>query len=305
MSKKILLSVLIVIITLTVIGLAGQQIPLVDSFSDTYFKETTTQAALAYATVRGVNGVVSVLKESQVELSPAGIGVSIAAGQILDPIDDMTERLSTVIVTALVSLGLQKLITEIGAAVPGHYVALVVLFLLIPIWLPSPNKDRYLAVLLKIYFLLLILRLIMPVSALLSDSLYQHLLKPEIIQAEQQLASIFPGHDQLQNFNDFADSDSISSFSAAAKDRLEQTKSLFSKISENVETIIEALLQLTTMYVSLFILQVIMIPVALLWLMVLLGNTIIKSIFPVISHKSNRSSAQCKQEQQEKSPKPT
>ncbi|MBT8359625.1 MAG: hypothetical protein KJO32_01630, partial [Deltaproteobacteria bacterium] len=263
MSKKLLLSFLVVTIALAVIVVANRQIPLVDSFSDTYFKETTTQAALAYATVRGVNGVVSVLKESQVELSPAGIGVSIAAGQILDPIDDMTERLSTVIVTALVSLGLQKLISEIGAAVPGYYVAMFVLFLLIPIWLPRPHKDRYLAVLLKIYFLLLILRLIMPVSALVSDSLYRQLLKPEIIQAEQQLASIFPGHDQLRNFNDFADSESISSFSVAAKDRLEQAKSLFSKISDNVETIIEALLQLTTMYVSLFILQVIMIPVAL------------------------------------------
>lgn len=305
MSKKILLSFLVATITLAVIGVADKQIPLVDSFSDTYFKETTTQAAFAYATVRGVNGVVSVLKESQVELSPAGIGVSIAAGQILDPIDDMTERLSTVIVTALVSLGLQKLITEIGAAVPGHYVALVVLFLLIPIWLPSPHKDRYLAVLLKIYFLLLIVRLIMPVSALVSNSLYRHLLKPEIIQAEQQLSSIFPGHEQLQNFNDFADSDSISSFSAAAKDRLEQTKSLFSKISENVETIIEALLQLTTMYVSLFILQVIMIPVALLWCMVLLVNWFIKSIVPLTSHKSDSPSAHFKQDQQEKSPRST
>lgn len=305
MSKKLFLSILVVTITLAVIVVADKQIPLVDSLSDTYFKETTTQAALAYATVRGVNGVVSVLKESQVELSPAGIGVSIAAGQILDPIDDMTERLSTVIVTALVSLGLQKLITEIGAAVPGHYAALVVLFLLIPIWLPSPNKDRYLAVLLKIYFLLLILRLIMPVSALISDSLYKNLLKAEIIQAEQQLASIFPGHDQLQNFNDFTDSDSISSFSAAARDRLEQTKSLFSKISENVETIIEALLQLTTMYVSLFILQVIMIPVALLWLMVLLVNRLLKSTVPVTSDKSDRSSAYFNQEQRQKSPRST
>jgi len=305
MSKKLLLSALIVIITLAAIGVAGKQIPLVDSFSDTYFKETTTQAALAYATVRGVNGVVSVLKDSQVELSPAGIGVNIAAGQILDPIDDMTERLSTVIVTALVSLGLQKLITEIGAAVPGLYVALVILLLIIPVWLPRPKKDRYLTLLLKIYALLLILRLIMPVSALLSDSLYRHLLKPEIIQAEQQLAAIFPGHDQLQNFNDFADSDSISSFSAAAKDRLEQTKSLFSDISENVETIIEALLQLTTLYVSLFILQVIMIPVALLWLMVMLANTFIKSTVPASSHKSDTSFAQYKQEPQEKSPRPT
>ncbi|MBT8334281.1 MAG: hypothetical protein KJP19_07595, partial [Deltaproteobacteria bacterium] len=122
---------------------------------------------------------------------------------------------------------------------------------------------------------------------------------------EQQLASIFPGHDQLQNFNDFTDSDSISSFSTAARDRLEQTKSLFSTISENVETIIEALLQLTTMYVSLFILQVIMIPVALLWLMVLLVNKFIKSIAPRTFHKSDRSSAHFNQEQREKSPRST
>jgi len=302
MSKKILLSVLIILFTVAVTGIAGKGIPLVDNFSNTYFKETITQAALAYATVRGVNGVVSVLKESQVELSPAGVGVNIAAGQVLDPIDDMTERLSTVIVAALASLGLQKLIAEIGVAVPGRYVALALFFLIILVWLPGTKKDPYLTVFLKIYGLLFILRLVMPVSALLSDSLYRHLLKPEIIQAEQQLASIFPGHDQLQDFNDFADSDSISSFSAAARDRLEQTKSLFSNISENVDIIIESLLQLTTLYVSLFILQVIMIPVALLWMMVLLVNTFIKSVLPTSFLEIDRSPAQHKQEQKEKSP---
>jgi hypothetical protein len=44
---------------------------------------------LTYATCRVINASVSIVKESSLQLEPAGVGISLAVGQALDPIDDM------------------------------------------------------------------------------------------------------------------------------------------------------------------------------------------------------------------------
>jgi len=71
--------------------------------TDAYFREAITKAGVAYATCRVLNASVSIVKDSSLQLEPAGVGISLAVGQALDPIDDMTERLSDVLVTAITS----------------------------------------------------------------------------------------------------------------------------------------------------------------------------------------------------------
>ena len=84
----------------------GFEIPVLDKKANTYFNESISKAGLAYATCRVINASISVIQNSNLQLEPAGVGVSLAIGQALDPIDDMTERLSDVLVTAIVALGI-------------------------------------------------------------------------------------------------------------------------------------------------------------------------------------------------------
>lgn len=72
-----------------------------------------TKAGVAYGVCRVVNASVSAIKESQIQIEPAGLGVSLAVGQVLDSLDDMTERASDILVTAIVSLGIQKIVYEL------------------------------------------------------------------------------------------------------------------------------------------------------------------------------------------------
>lgn len=116
-NKRLPLTILLLLSSIALYFLSGIKLPVLDTNADGYFEESIKGATLAYASVRGVNAVVSVLKESEIEVSPAGVGVNIAAGQILDPIDDMTERLSDVMVASIVSLGIQKIGYEIGSAI--------------------------------------------------------------------------------------------------------------------------------------------------------------------------------------------
>jgi hypothetical protein len=77
-----------------------------DTTADDYFRDAITKAGLTYATCRAVNASISIVKESSLQLEPAGVGVSLAVGQALDPIDDMTERLSDVLNKHVVALRL-------------------------------------------------------------------------------------------------------------------------------------------------------------------------------------------------------
>ncbi|MFH2059122.1 MAG: hypothetical protein ABIJ59_09500 [Pseudomonadota bacterium] len=109
--SKLVRSGLALLLAIVLFVGSGAKIPVFEANTDLYFQDAIKKAGLAYATCRIVNASVSILKESSLKLEPAGIGVSLALGQALDPIDDMTERLSDVLVTAITSLGVQDLNT--------------------------------------------------------------------------------------------------------------------------------------------------------------------------------------------------
>ena len=83
----------------------------VDDYTDTAIRN----AALTYATTRGLNAVVSMLQSSEIE---AGVGVvsgSITVGELLDPVNDMLERFSTVMTWVLASLAAQKVLLLVAS----------------------------------------------------------------------------------------------------------------------------------------------------------------------------------------------
>ncbi len=83
---------------------------LLDNYVDDYTNESIKNAALTYATARGINALVSMLQSSEVE---AGVGIvsgSMTIGELLDPLNDMIERFSTVMTWVLASLAAQKVL---------------------------------------------------------------------------------------------------------------------------------------------------------------------------------------------------
>ena len=56
----------------------------------------------------------SVIQDTEIAFSPAGVGVTLAVGEILDPINDLIERFSFVMLVSTASLGIQKILLEVG-----------------------------------------------------------------------------------------------------------------------------------------------------------------------------------------------
>jgi len=85
----------------------------VDQGAQHYYNRTLTHALGTYAAARGLNAVISVVQGSDVAVSPAGVGVRVAAGEILDPLNDLIERFSWVVLAAATSLGVQKILLTV------------------------------------------------------------------------------------------------------------------------------------------------------------------------------------------------
>jgi len=254
---------------------SSHKIAVSDELADTYFSESIQAATIAYATTRGVNAVVSVIKESELDLAPAGVGVTIAVGQILDPIDDMTERLSSVLVAAITSLGIQKLGFEISVLISFKAIALLLLLCIPLLWRKNPITTHFLELSLKLCFILLLLRFMLPISALVSDAIYKHWLQPNIVSSIANLTLVSDSYQEMSNLPAEPSESFFSTLTGSASKKVEQTRLAFSHMVENVEQIIGSLLSLMTAYLAIFVIQIVILPLLMLWLML----TILKSKF--------------------------
>ena len=68
---------------------------------------------VAFGLARTLNGAISVAQGTEIALQPAGVGVTLTAGEVLDPLNDLVERFSLLALTATISLQGQILLTEL------------------------------------------------------------------------------------------------------------------------------------------------------------------------------------------------
>ena len=66
------------------------------------------RALVSFATARLLNGVISVAQGTEASVQPFGVGVTFAPGQILDPVNDLVEQFSHLMLAASVAFGVQK-----------------------------------------------------------------------------------------------------------------------------------------------------------------------------------------------------
>ena len=85
-------------------------LPVADEVGAGHVDAALKRALLGYAVARGLNGAISVAQGTEGAVQPAGVGVNFAPGEILDPINDLVERFSWIMMLAASSLGVQKVL---------------------------------------------------------------------------------------------------------------------------------------------------------------------------------------------------
>lgn len=79
--------------------------------ADTLFQ----RALLTFGTARALDAVISAAQGTEIALSPAGMGVTLSAGELLDPLNDLVEQFATIVLLAATSLGMQAIALRISA----------------------------------------------------------------------------------------------------------------------------------------------------------------------------------------------
>lgn len=280
MKEKLVKSSVAIVCALLLYFIPSITIPWLDNNADEYFSEAIEEATIAYGTARIINASISVIKESELQIEPGGVGLSLAIGQILDPVDDITERLSDVLLTAIISLGIQKLTFEIGISIIPKILALVLVILAILIWFNNDKVVKYNSWLKYIAVILLATRFFLPISSLMSDYLYYGFFQEKIETATTNL-EFYSDEIETINYVDVPDSegfwDSIKNNALYLGEKAKQFKDVLYYVADNISDIVGRLVEVTWLYVGLFVIQILLLPLFMLWLMLKLVNKIFET----------------------------
>ena len=214
--------------------------PLYDRFANEYINNSLKQAFFTYAIVRSFNGMISTLQESSISFG-IGVDANIALGQVLDPINDAIERFSDMITLSLWVLGAEKIIYEISKLN-------IIFFIILVLFIICLLKESKLVK--SFLMILIVLRLFIPFSAISSSYLDDKIFKRSIDKYEKVL---------IKTKTD----NNISNISS-----LKEKIKFYIKNSENI---LNEFVNLSIVYFSKFLLNLILLPLLFGW--------IIKNIF--------------------------
>lgn len=162
-----------------------------DGEARSYLDRTITKSLVTYAVVRSLNGIISVIQESDVAVSPAGLGVSIAAGEILDPVNDLIERFSWVILASATSLGIQRVMMDITVWL-GFRVLLTLSMaaFLTGLWVNHLGRWNLKSLGLKLLLLSVFIRFAVPMVAFATDRIDTLFLDQTYTRASEDLKDV-------------------------------------------------------------------------------------------------------------------
>jgi hypothetical protein len=233
-----------------------------------------TRALVTYAVARSLNGIISVIQETEIAVQPAGVGVKLAPGEILDPVNDLIEQFSWVMLASAASLGIQRLLLEISQW-PGMTLVLAFSAMVWLIALVRPSPGVWRPWFGRVLLLAVFLRFAAPAVMLASDAVYQLFLDPvyasasaEIGQTQSELTRL---HEQSSSEVEEGNEDGFLAWFGRTSDqfrfseRIERYQALFARLTENVVSL-----------VAVFVLQTILLPLLFLWLLLRIWRQLLR-----------------------------
>lgn len=241
----------------------------VDQQADAEYEKLFQRAFITFALARTLNGVISVVQGTEVALQPAGVGVTLTPGEILDPVNDLVERFSWIMMGATVSLGIQNVLLEVSAwwAIQA-LVAVLCAWIVLRLWYPGKGTRVSKLLLKRALLLLLFVRFAVPVMLIANDMLYQLFLESRYVESTQVIAE---AGKELEQLSEEAEAESTEAGEGGVLDSITQAwnntfdsldmSGKLDRMQARAGEVIEHLVQLSVV----FILQTGLLPIGFLW----------------------------------------
>lgn len=216
------------------------------------------RALVSFATARVLNGAISVAQGTEISAQPLGVGVNFAPGQILDPVNDLVEQFSNLMLAASIAFGVQKLLVGIGA----YWVISLALSVLAVGWLGaylvSGKAPGWLQ---RALLVLVLVRFAVPVVTLGTDAVFQRFLAPDYASSQQMIESASGQASRLSSDIPSAATpglvDQVKGWWAQGSDAMAS----FTEFKRAAEVATEHVIRLG----AIFVLQTLVLPLLLLW----------------------------------------
>ena len=270
----------------TLLGNLLEETPLVrwDQHAESYVEKTFARAAYTFTIVRSLNGMISVIQGTEIAVSPAGVGLNLSVGEVLDPLNDLAERFSWVMLVSTTALGLQRILMEMS-----DWLGLQVLLTMGMVLLAISNWRRFWGKLdlqsagWRLVMLALMVRFMIPSIALISETIYDRFLNPHYEEATQTLTSI---NNELRKVDPTAEPEPPPSSESKLNElrRWMAEKKNLIDLRTRIEMLGEKLERFTTDTIRLmvvFILQTIIIPLSTFWVLLKLVTYRLSPPYPL------------------------
>ena len=142
------------------------------------------RALATFAAARALNAVISVAQGTELAVQPAGVGVTLAPGQALSPINDLIEQFSTLMLMASAAFGAQRVLIGVGAWWPLSLLLTAVAMAWAVLHWRGQGPPRWIN---QALVGLIVLRFLVPAVALGSEAAFQLFLKNDYDSGQQTL----------------------------------------------------------------------------------------------------------------------
>lgn len=155
------------------------------------------QALIVFGSAKALNAVISLAQGTEINLP----FVVVAIGEVLDPINDLVEQFSLIMLASLVSLGIQKILLNFVSNDFFNLTFIIsILVFNIFLFLKFKNIESIKNMALKLTLILLFLRFSIPFVAYLNQYSYDYFVKPQY-NIEQLNETILNTKDEISKIN--------------------------------------------------------------------------------------------------------
>ncbi len=265
-------------------------VPVLDRRAAVNYEDLFQRAIVTFALARTLNGVISAVQGTEVALQPAGVGVTLTPGQILDPVNDLVERFSWIMLGATVSLGVQSVLLEISAWwVLKGVVVVLALWLGVLLWRDGPaagRSSRARQILWRSLLVVVFLRFAVPLTLVANEAVYDLFLESRYAESTEVIQA---AGNEIEAISEAAVADAEAETEPVEQGMLDSLlgplrevwneASAGAGLAERVAAIqaragalIEHIIQLSVV----FVLQTGLLPVAFLWLFLQLARWLLR-----------------------------
>jgi hypothetical protein len=223
------------------------------------------RAAATYATARVLNGVISVVQGTEIAASPAGIGMVFTPGQVLDPLNDLIEQFSGVMLVAMMAFGVEKVLLTVGASwmISGVFSLIVVAWAILHVLGRAP--PQWLG---RLLLVLIVTRFAMPVALIGSDVVFQRFMASDYEQSQELLQAIQAEAVQNVSQDAAATRGFWDRFKSASVEAFSEARSRLEGLKLAAERAVERVIKLMVI----FVLETIVFPILFIWLLLGVGK---------------------------------